>query len=264
MTDQALALLKEGRPDDALAALTSRIRQAPDDAPARVFMFQLLAVLGQWQRATAQLDAAAELDPACLALAAIYRDAIRCETDRAAVFAGQHPPALWGEPLPWLQQLVQSIHDLAHHKADSAAALRETAFETAPAVAGEIDGVPFEWIADADSRLGPVLEVFMNNRYHWVAFEQLKSVKIEAPVDLRDVLWLPAVLQFANGIESGALLPARYPGSELADDRRLALCRKTDWQPAPHDLWLGLGQKLLATDSTELALLDVREIRLNV
>src|SRR5690606_22968330 len=48
--------LKEGRPDEALQLLTAEVRTNPADAKRRVFLFQLLALLGQWERAQNQLN----------------------------------------------------------------------------------------------------------------------------------------------------------------------------------------------------------------
>ena len=35
----------------------------------------------------------------------------------------------------------------------------------------------FEWIADADDRLGPVLEAIVNGRYYWVPFERVRRIQ---------------------------------------------------------------------------------------
>ena len=40
--------------------------------------------------------------------------------------------------------------------------------DDAPTAAGTVNGRRFEWIADADSRLGPMLEVIINGRYGWL------------------------------------------------------------------------------------------------
>jgi len=40
--------LKDGDPAAALAALQELVRAHPSDAKLRVFLFQLLCVLGQW------------------------------------------------------------------------------------------------------------------------------------------------------------------------------------------------------------------------
>jgi type VI secretion system protein ImpE len=201
-----------------LRYLQEQIRREPARSDLRVFLFQLLAVLGQWERALTQLDVAAELDPAALAMAQMYREAIRCEVLRADVFAGRKVPLVFGEPEQWLALLIESLL-----KADAAPAqsqeLRAQAFEAAPTSSGTLDGAPFEWIADADMRLGPVCEAVMNGRYYWVPFSRLTAITLEPPADLRDVVWMPAHFQFANGGESVGVIPTRYPGSERATHR---------------------------------------------
>ena len=45
---QAEQSLREGRLRDALAELQAQVRKEPADAKYRIFLFQLLAVLGLW------------------------------------------------------------------------------------------------------------------------------------------------------------------------------------------------------------------------
>ena len=61
---------------DTLAELQQRIRSAPGDASLRTFLFQLLSVTGNWERALAQLGVAGELDAGAIAMVQTYRDAI--------------------------------------------------------------------------------------------------------------------------------------------------------------------------------------------
>jgi len=89
-------------------------------------------------------------------------------------------------------------------------------------------------------------------------------VRVEKPVDLRDVAWTPAHLTLANGGETVALIPTRYPGSESAPDSKLVMARATEWVERPGSTYLGLGQRLLATDQGEFPLMDVRTIQLDV
>jgi type VI secretion system protein ImpE len=252
--------LRAGDAAQALALLQEQVRAKPGDPKLRVFLFQLLALLGQWERAVAQLDVAGQLDAGALAMVAMYRDAVQCERLRARVFAGQTSPLLFGEPEQWLALLIESLLVSGRGREREAAQLRAEAFEAAPPSAGTADGASFEWIADADSRLGPVLEAVINGRYYWVPFVRLARLTTEAPTDLRDVIWLPAHLQFSNGGETMALLPARYPGSEASEDGAIVLARKTIWTEPEPDTFHGLGQRLLATDRGELALLDLREL----
>ena len=69
---------------------------------------------------------------------------------------------------------------------------------------GTVNGEAFEWIADADMRLGPVLEAVVNGKYYWMPFSALAQVDIDPPEDLRDMVWLPAHFLFVNGGAGGA------------------------------------------------------------
>lgn len=260
LSPAAAQLVKEGDPRAALAKLQEDVRQHPANAGLRVFLFQLLCIVGQWERALNQLKVASELDPAALAMAQVYGDAVRCETVRDAVFEGRKSPMILGEPDQWLALLIESRLQAGAGEARQAEDLRQRAFEAAPTSAGNIDGTPFEWIADADSRLGPVLEAVINGRYYWVPFSRVSTITFEAPEDLRDLVWMPAHLQLQNGGESLALIPTRYSGSQAAADGALALARKTEWEPlaGAEDAYKGLGQRLFATDTGDVPMLEIR------
>jgi type VI secretion system protein ImpE len=248
--------------DAALRYLQEQVRHRPADAKLRIFLFQLLCVLGQWERALTQLNVAADLDAQALGMAQMYRDAVQCERLRAGVFAGQRSPLIFGEPSEWLALLIESLLVTGTPRSQEATSLRARAFEAAPTSAGAVDGQPFEWIADADMRLGPVCEAVINGRYYWVPFERLTKVALEAPTDLRDVVWIPAHFQFSNGGESVGLIPTRYPGSEHAEDSQLRLARKTEWREVSPDVFTGLGQRQFSTDTGDHPLMDIRSITL--
>src|SRR5205085_9395303 len=94
-------------------------------------------------------------------LAQIVRPVITCEMLRRDVFAGKRTPLIFGEPMEWVGLLVQANGLVAKGEFEPAAEARAKAFDAAPASSGKINDEPFEWIADADSRLGPVLEAFI-------------------------------------------------------------------------------------------------------
>jgi type VI secretion system protein ImpE len=252
--------LKNGDPTAALGQLQEQVRARPEDPKLRVFLFQLLCVVGKWDRALNQLSVAAGLDAAALAMAQTYGDAVRCEAIRAGVFAGRKSPMIFGQPDQWLALLIESLLVAGRGEPARSQELRARAFEEAPATAGTIDNRPFSWIADADSRIGPVLEAVINGRYYWVPFSRLLKVDIEKPEDLRDFVWMPAHLQFENGGESVALIPTRYVGSESSTDGLIALARKTVWEEVAPDTFTGLGQRVIATDVDDIPLMDVRSI----
>ncbi len=186
--------LKAGDPASALKSLQDLVRADPANARLRIFLFQLLCVLGDWKRAITQLKLSAEMDETATMMAKTYREAIICEVFREKVFAGEKEPLIFGEPEEWLALLIQSQKALATGDPAGAADLRARAFDAAPAASGEVDGQKFDWIADADMRLGPVLEVIVNGRYFWLPFSAIDTLIMEPPVDLRDAVWTAATL----------------------------------------------------------------------
>lgn len=245
-----------------LKRLQGEVRAHPEDAKLRTYLFQLLAVNGEWQRALNQLQVCAQLAASAIPMAQTYREAIRCEVFRAEVFAGKRTPQILGEPPSWMGLMVESLEKFAKGHVAAAEGLRAEALELAPATAGTIDGKPFDWIADGDSRLGPVCEAIVDGKYYWVPFDRIASIRVEAPTDLRDFVWVGAQLRLTTDAVQLALIPARYPGTEAADKDALRLARMTTWVEAGPSTFVGLGQRMWATDVGEFALLDTREIAL--
>lgn len=265
MTDShdAELALREGRLDQALQLLQHQVRSSPSAPALRIFLFQLLAVMGQWERALVQLRLAGELQASALAMVQVYAPALQCERMRAEVFAGSRLPLILGQPAEWLAWLLESLQARSQGSSAASDALRARAFDAAPACSGSLNGEPFAWIADADMRLGPVCEAIIEGRYYWLPFERLSRIVIEPPADLRDAVWMPAHFEFVNGGGSVGLIPTRYPGSELQGDGAIRLARRTEWIELPGGVYFGLGQRVLATDRGEQALMDLREIVLN-
>ena len=251
--------LHDGDPQRAMKLLQDTIRSRPADPKLRTFLFQLLCVQGAWDRALNQLAVVGELDAATLPMVQTYRETIQCERLRDEVFQGRKVPLLFGEPEPWVAMLIEALVRDGRGDADDARRLRDQAFDAAPACPGTADEQPFEWIADADMRLGPVLEAVINGRYYWVPLPRLAAVTFEPPADLRDTVWTAAQLTFANGGESVAFVPTRYAGTDLAD-APLALARRTEWREPLPGFHVGAGQRMFATDAADLPLREVRSI----
>ena len=255
-------LLAERDLQPVLTKVQDQVRREPANPKHRIFLFQLLSILGQWERALTQLNVLEEMDAGSLPMVQTYLEALRCEMLRADVFAGRRSPLIFGDPEPWVALLLEALRLTAEGHHEQATPVRAQAFEGAPATSGMIDDQPFSWIADADSRLGPVLEAIVNGRYFWIPFHRIGSVKLEAPADLRDLVWMPALFTWGNGGEAVGLIPARYPGSPTSSDPALQLSHKTEWIEQAEDVYIGMGQRMLATDEGEYPLLDARLLRL--
>jgi type VI secretion system protein ImpE len=253
-------LLKTGQLREALQALSAQVRSEPAAASLRVFLFQLLALVGEWERAENQLKVAGELDPQNALMVGAYTFALGGERERERVFAGSSEPAMEGEPSSWGTLLTHALRRFREGDLEQAARLREQAFGQADAASGTIDGVPFEWIADADSRIGPCLELIVKEGYRWAPFSLMSELRFEPPSDLRDKVWSPVQITWADGGATVGFVPSRYYGVGHDQDSDLTLARRTDWTDCGHDCFVGSGQRMFATDAGDYPLLDVRTI----
>ena len=260
----AAELLKQGKLDDALKGLHEQVRSDPANAKHRVFLFQLLAVMGRWDKALTQLNVAADLDAKTLMMAQVCRQTLQCEAFRAEVFAGQRTPLVFGQPDEWVGRLIQANQLAAEGRYAQSLEMRNKALQAAPAIGGNVDGKPFEWLADADPRLGPVLEAIVDGKYFWIPMHNIRQISVEAPTDLRDIVWLPANFTWSNGGVGVGLIPGRYPGTENAEDGLLRLARRTDWRTLAPDFDVPVGQRLFTTNDGDYPLLELRRISFDV
>jgi type VI secretion system protein ImpE len=253
-------MLREGNLRQALEQLQQQVRKQPADPKHRIFLFQLYCILGEWQKALNQLNVLREMDAETLPMVQTYQEAIQCEALRHQVFAGERTPLLFGEPENWLALMLEALQLTARKEHGKAGEVRAQALEQAPVTGGRCNDQSFAWLMDADPRLGPLLEAIINGRYYWIPFQRIHRIELELPTDLRDLVWLPANFTWANGGQIVGLIPVRYPGSEQSADDAIRMARKTDWQTIDEATQLGLGQRLLATDADDYALLDLRTV----
>jgi len=271
MTKPAVAL-RESSLSQHLGTIQGQIRRQPADADLRAQLFQLMAVQGDWNRASEQLRLCAQLNAQAQPMAMLYEQAIAAERHRESVLAGHAQPVSFGAPPEWFDDLARALSFDAGDPAQ-AAELRSRAYEAAQARAGRLEGADdaapadFAWISDGDNRLGPVFEFISGGRYGWLPFSALRSVRLLAPEGLCDVVWAQAEITLDDGRTQHGLVPARYPApagqalADLADGIKLG--RMTDWQALHGDMYAGVGQKMWVTDQGEYALLDVRGLEMS-
>ncbi|WP_206244447.1 type VI secretion system accessory protein TagJ [Novosphingobium terrae] len=252
-------LLRSGDIEGARAALVGTVRAQPADQAARMFLFQLLAVAGEWDKARKQLQALAQLSGEAQMLATAYGQAIDAELERGEVFAGRQR-ARQHVASDWCEGVVDALHHLTNGRTDGAIAARDAAFDAAPDTPGRFNDEAFEWIADADARFGPAFEAIIGGRYGLQPFDQVASITSEGPRDLRDLVWYPVQIAFKSGQSVAGFLPARYPGSEAAQDNGERLARETRWRV--HDFGdLASGQRLWTlSDGDDRGLLSLRAL----
>src|SRR5579871_4165229 len=128
----AKELFHAGRLDDAVQALVAELKNDPANDRQRTFLFELLCFAGAWDRAEKQLDVLARAGGNTELGALLYRGALAAERTRERTFSG------------------------------------ELSESDSPPPSGALNGQPFEWISDADPRIGPKLEVFAAGAYMWI------------------------------------------------------------------------------------------------
>jgi type VI secretion system protein ImpE len=229
----ARELYQAGRLGEAIQALNAELRDNPADTQRRTFLFELLCFAGNYDRAEKQLDILAQEGSNAQMGALLYRGALNAERTRCELF-------LQGNTTPT---------------------------DTKVAATGVWNGRPFAQIEDADPRIGPRLEMFAAGQYLWVRFDHIASIEMEAPMRLRDLLWIPAKVRTGpafRGRELGeVLLPVLTPLSFREEDDALKLGRATEWRELPSGETAPVGQKLLLIDGEEAPFLELRRLEIH-
>ncbi len=226
---------RAGKLAEAIDALGQELRANPLDAKRRTFLFELLCFAGEYDRAQKHLEvlAGGNVDAATGAL--LYHAALHAERQRQNIFAkGEYP---------------------------------DSAGSTAKTVSGTLNGKPFQSLSDADPRVGPRMEVHGGGDYLWIPFEHIRTVEIQKPQRLRDLLWTPALVrtgpEFRDMDFGEVLTPAISPLSWKHADDAVRLGRTTVWEQDGQGREIPLGQKMLLVDDEEIPYLEVRKLEIN-
>jgi len=256
----AQTLLADGKVEEALAEVQQALRAKPADGAGRAFLSQLLMVKGDWERAAKQVESLAQIDPGMAVEAQIARQCLICETQRARVFEQGADPTIMGEPPEWMGSLVAANKAFVAGRYEKASALRDEAFEKAPASSGRVGGESFAWIADADERLGPVFEAFLQGSYYWIPANRVVRLEVTPPKYLQDVVWASMSITTTAGGTVAGLMPVRYPGPPGPEDSH-RLARATGFETVGGDgeegvVRIGNGQRVWLTDAADIPMLE--------
>ncbi|SDE42831.1 type VI secretion system accessory protein TagJ [Paraburkholderia lycopersici] len=248
--------------DTRLDDMQGMIRREPAVAGHRWALFQLLCVTEQWERAIQQLQVFAQLNPQQAQAAQAYRELIRAERWRAKVMSGLAQPGFVVDPPSWIESLAEALRLTAAGQAGVADTVREAALDQAPLVSGSGAARSFEWIADSDSRLGPVCEVITAGRYRWLPFSDIAGWEIGRPATLVDLVWAPCSLTLVDGTKARGFMPARFPAvtgavHDCAALDALRLGNTTVWTESGRTGVIAQGRKTWATSSGDVGVFEL-------
>jgi len=244
----------------AISHCKAAIRKAPTEGELRFMLFQLLSLAADWEGASNQLIAYSELVGRQSPLPIVFNHVIQAEVRRKFVFRAEEAPTIFGEPSDWLPYLIQSLTATSRDQFAEAISSRGEALQRAPAISGTLNGEPFSWLMDGDSRISILIEAIINGQYYWVPQNRLRGIHMEPPSQARDAVWAAATLTLENDSEISAFIPVRYPGAQDWSEVGLKLARHTAWESPVENFYLGSGQRVWMTDKGEFPLLETREI----
>lgn len=243
--------------------ISAAIRAEPLAASHRLALARLKLVQGEYPKALQQLQLACQFDAGLEPEAQLVRMLVRAEQIREAVFDGKILPDLLSAAPPWLEKLIGALRG----DGEKAMAMRQEALSEAPpskGYYGESELSPFEWIADGDGRLGPVIEIILGGIYYWVPFDKVESLHVPAPKRVMELVWSPVDLKLAGYPASSiAYMPARYiPPREECTDALLA-GTETVWKELPGSVgWQGYGRRVWYVDGEPLGMFEAGRISL--
>jgi type VI secretion system protein ImpE len=256
---QAKTLLDQGQLGPAIEELKREVKANPADTILRTFLFELLCFAGDWDRAEKQLDVIGHQSPQANIGVEVYRNNIKAERDRYCLFSEGVRPHFISEPPSYIALLLTAIAGLRDVSGDIGQALDKVR-EEAPSLAGKADGRPFQDFEDSDELCGPILEVILQDKYTWLPLEQIKRIEIEAPQNLRDLLWPNARVELHDGTLVEVFLPALYAGSSEHSNDQVKLGRMTEWIQVKPDVSRAVGSKLFLIDDQEKQLFEIKSI----
>jgi type VI secretion system protein ImpE len=233
----------------------AQIRTQPANPAHRWSLFQLLCITGDWARAVQQLQVWAKLGKGQDRVAQLFRDLILAECQRTQVMAGRQPPSFVLDPPTWINGLADALRLTAEAHIEEADVAREAALDLAPLTAARTPQGLAEWVADSDTRLGPVFEIITAGHYRWVPFVDIAAWHVTPPSALIDLIWAPCVLTLTDGSVVRGFVPARYPGSEANSD---AIRRggETLWSETGRTGVIALGRKTWVTAQGDFGVFD--------
>jgi len=259
----AKELFDAGDLSAAVAKVGDELKHDPADARRRSFLFELLCFSGDLDRAAKQLDVIGRGGADAEIAVTRYRAALEAEKLRRALFTEGRTPGLPKDVPAYTQPHLEAIGHVRQGRIEQARGLLEQALETRPSVPCTINGDGFDDIRDADDLLAPFLEIFTVNNYSWVPWEAVKSITIEPPKHLRDLIWLPATVELHIGPLGEVFLPVLYAESYLHPDNQVKLGRVTDFRDEAAGLTglaLASGQRMLVAGDHDWPLLEIRQL----
>ena len=256
-------LIRAGKLSEARQSLIGSVKSSPGDSGLRVLLFQVLSLMGDWEKAERHIDIVAAQDVKAEAGVLSYRNLLHAERIRQEVNQFERRPDFLPKTPPYAEKYFLALEQIRQGDLKTAEEIFDQLEEDRPRVSGTINGNPFVDVRETDSYLLFFIEAFVHERYVWIPFESIREMVLQTPKSLFDLIWIPAHITAWDGLTLNCFLPVVYPGSAFADDDRIKMGRMTDWHPLGAKFYRGMGQHVYLFGEEEVPLLEIRELTVN-
>ncbi|MFN7929728.1 MAG: type VI secretion system accessory protein TagJ [Blastocatellia bacterium] len=256
----AQELFKQGELNAAITQLISEVKARPTDTAARTFLFELLCCAGEFDRAEKQLDVIATQSVQTELGVLAYRNCLKAERDRRLLWSKGTQPHFLMEPPAYVDLHLEAINAVREGKVSEARALLDQAEEQRPALPGECDGAEFYDWRDADDFVAPVLEAVVKDQYVWIPYEQIRSIEIGKPEQLRDLLYTPARIETTDNTHGQFFILSLYAGSGEATNDFVRLGRRTEPQAYNDELARTVGARELMVGDADKLIYEMQSV----
>jgi type VI secretion system protein ImpE len=257
---KASDLLRAGDLKAAIEEVTRDVKNNPTNGNARTFLFELLSFAGEFDRAEKQLEAIGHQDAKTEMGTMVYRNNLKAERERMHLFKQGVAPAFLTEPPEYIDWQLSAINNFRLGNLEEARALLDRAEEARPAFKGTADGKPFADFRDYNDFVAPVFELIVKSQYVWLPIEHVRSIEVQAPKNLRDLLWTPVTVESIDGTVGEVYIHTLYFGSSEHQDDMVKLGRMTDWQEVREGFYTGSGLRAFLIDDEDKALFNLKLI----
>src|ERR1044072_8573742 len=253
-------LLRAGELKAAIEEVTREVKNNPTHSNSRTFLFELLSFAGEFDRAEKQLEAIGHQDVKTEMGSMVYRNNLKAERERLHLFKQGVQPAFLTEPPEYVDWQLSAINNFRLGNLQEARTFLARAEQARPAFKGTADGQPFEDFRDFNDFVAPVFELIVKNQYVWLPIEHVRSIEIQPPKNLRDLLWTPVTVESIDGTVGEVYIHALYCGSSEHTNEMVKLGRMTDWQEVEEGFYTGSGLRAFLIDDEDKALFDLKFI----
>jgi type VI secretion system protein ImpE len=258
--NEAKTLLEAGNLKGAIEAALAFVKSNPTNPSARIFLFELSAFAGDWERAKRQLDVIGHQDTTAMIGSKIYEQCVIAENKRADFFSKGTKPEFLATPPDYVYGILTANNRVREGNLAEARELLDKVDEQRPAFPCKINGADAVDFRDYNDLTSCILEVIIKDSYAWVPFEQIEKITFAEPKSLRDHFWLQATLETDNGTNGDVFIPALYNDSWRSADDQIRLGKVTDWRDFGNDIFVGEGTKLFAVGTEHKTILDLQTI----